>query len=250
MLHAFTRGKSSLHLTRYLGSKKFDESFDEATQRNTAEDEITSIVFTPLALMPEEWIARFWHKLLLAKVANKAMIPSALPTAAKMYFWDKRTSLSTHVGWCADRDSIEPELCIKINYPHSNTSLTIIVEFKWNAGLHPCRAKNAWGKDQLDLQWDCYLTQSERDNGFHIYIGKNKLANSYLHEERLVQITWVDLLGVMNNIAQTEPNLSTWIGLVNDFMDALNIYPFGGFQFLDQVDVQSHGCALFFQVQA
>ncbi len=246
MLHAFTRGKSSLHRTRYLGSKKFDDGLGEEEKRKTQEDEITSIVFTPLALMPEAWIARFWHKLLVEKASNKAIIPNAEPLSAVMEFWPTRKTHQSATE-CLDRSRIEPELHIKVNYPNSDKKLTIIVEFKWNSGLNPCRAENAWGKDQLDLQWGCYLTQSERDNGFHIYIGKKPLTADYEHKERLLRLTWVDLLGAMNNIAQTEPNLFSWISLVNKFMDALDIYPFGGFLFLDKVEVQSHTGVLFFR---
>lgn len=66
MLHATYRGRTRLPQQHYATAR------DCGGVRRTQEDEITSTVFGPLALMPQETSYRFWSRLVAEVPGNAA----------------------------------------------------------------------------------------------------------------------------------------------------------------------------------
>lgn len=234
MLHALTQGKTELY-KRYSG-KNSQSFFGE--KRNTPEDEITALIFSPLAFLPSERIGLFWHQIL--------KLDAPLPISGTMEFWPKRRSDNKN------RSFVEPELYVQLKYP-DRTNKHIIVEFKWDS---PLSGNENDDRDQLTVQWEDFpeIRENEKKESFHIFVGKKtseadeiKKNSSLWRDDQLIIFSWVDLIGQMKKIAQSTPSLELWIEQVSKFMAKLNLKPFGGFNHISDKCISVSTPNIFFK---
>lgn len=209
MLHAINQNKSNIY-KRYLGHR------DKQGERVHEEDELTALLLGPLALLPEQDCAAFWHHLLLYLKAPD--YTATQPTSAEMSFWP---SIKIELN-----RRIEPDLMVSLVWT-DGTQIKLIVELKWRAPLS--------GDDQLHRQWEFCLSSAEKKTGYHLFIApetSNALAakNSELGniwKGRLLDISWYQLLGMFENLPT---NLQPWAKQVRATLEKLRIQRFKGFQ--------------------
>jgi hypothetical protein len=202
MLHAFTQNKSRLY-QRYRGIRDGEE------KRIAAEDEITSLIFSPLAFLPDVAIGEFWRA--LVEYREKALplpFPDGVVSTASMDFWLK--------------DGIEPDLVVRLHWP-CGASRTLIVELKWRSPLSP--------PDQLQQQWTQYLSAAERASAYHLFIapdvsaGESALSND-VWNGRLMLRPWHQVADLLNAL---DGPLQKWARQACAFLKLLHIAPFSGF---------------------
>lgn len=211
MLHAFSHKKSRLY-RRYLGHR------DETTEHRVAEeDEITSTLLGPLALLSPAAIAAFWGALVQLRNPEYAF-PADTPTHAEMHFWPRK-------------GRIEPDLRVELTW--STHSQILLVELKWRAPLS--------GQDQLHQQWESYLDKDEQNRALHMFIGldtseaANALNRRDVWNGKLLMRSWFDILTAVSTI-RTGPGLELrrWSEQVRLCLKLLAVEPFGGFESIKQ----------------
>ena len=220
MLHAIVQNKTKMH-ERYL-SRKHE---DDIKGRRTQEDEITSIVFSPLEILPSKISGKLWHDLLKSKKAN-------LP--------ESQIVGSSHCFWPRVKDSngkpLEPDLVVTLNYDTGEKKF-IIIEFKWNSPLSN-KASEDEQRNQLQIQWKDFKFEDGSNANYHIFIGKEtsealkaKSTND-VWGGCLITFSWFELLGAIKSLVQQPSNkdLKNWSDLICKFMSKLGIQPFNGFE--------------------
>lgn len=228
MLHAFSHKKSRLY-RRYLGRRD-----DPLEGRVAEEDEITSLIMGPLAFLSPAAIGAFWSALIqLRHPCND--LPLGAPTHAAMHFWPRR-------------GAIEPDMRVDLSW--GDISRTLLVEFKWRAGLS--------GEYQLHDQWEKYLYPEEKDHAYHLFIGPDTTAGIAAMslrdpwEGRLLLRSWFDVLTCASSIrGESELELKRWIEQVVECFKLLNIRPFQGFDKLQApAAIDKLGSIFFHSVQS
>lgn len=208
MLHAFCHRKSGLY-KRYLGHR------EQGEKRVCEEDEITAIIMGPLDYLPAEATGTFW-KALIEK--GGLDVPAPFPTGpvnrAQMHFWPRR--------------GIEPDLLVELHWPTGERRL-LLVEFKWNAPLS--------GDDQLHRQWREFLTSTEREDAYHLFIapeisaGLNAMGEQDIWGGRLILRSWITILDVLRHLDGSRiTGLEKWKSQVIAFLGQLGINRFQGFR--------------------
>ncbi|MDR6232782.1 hypothetical protein [Pseudomonas oryzihabitans] len=207
MLQAFYYGKSRLH-QRYMGYR------DAGETRVSEEDEITALIMGPLEFLPPADVGKFWRAL-VEPTANQSQLPfpKGLVECASLHFWPRR--------------GIEPDLLVELCWPTGERRL-LLVEFKWKAPLS--------GDDQLHRQWQEFLTNTERQQAYHLFIapdissGLNAKSEKDIWEGRLILHSWLSVLGLIRTISTTgSPGLDRWQARVTDFLRKVGIRRFQGF---------------------
>lgn len=206
MLHATYRHKTRLPQQQYASATSLGAA------RRTQEDEITSTVFGPLTLMPHEVAYRFWKRLVKEEPGDTRGCKA-------------HTELWPRTG------AIEPDL--RITLEHSNGQRqVIVVEVKWNAPLHT---------NQLPEQWRQSFSSAEREDGWHVFIGKNTFQASSREQRhaRLKALTWLDFADILRDTTTTAGDvfLERWAALVITFLRACGISHFRGFGHLEMNDL-------------
>jgi hypothetical protein len=209
MLHAFNQKKSRLY-QRYLGHRD-----DPDEKRVAEEDEITSLIMGPLALLSPGAIAAFWDALLRLRNPEHSF-PAQAPTRVTMQFWPRR-------------HRIEPDLRVDLSW--GTVSQILLVEFKWRAPLS--------SKDQLHDQWGIYLDDDERTRALHLFIGLDisEGLNAQNRKDdwhgKLIMRSWFDVLTAVSTIkAGAGLELHAWSEQVRSFLKLLAVQPFAGFDAL------------------
>ena len=201
MLHATYRGKTRLPQQHYATARNF------GGVRRTQEDEITSTVFGPLALMPQETSYRFWSRFVDEVPDNTAG-------------WRVTTELWPRTG------TIEPDLRATLEHS-SGERRVIVVEVKWNAPLH---------EGQLHDQWDQSFGSSECASRWHVFIGKSifQATSKEQRHSRLIPYTWLDFVDALSSerLTGSDVLLKQWAQLVVAFLHACGIQRFRGFDHL------------------
>lgn len=215
MLHAISQNKTNLH-KRYLGHREKSE------RRVSEEDELTSLIMSPLSLLSKSAIGTFWKALIEWNEVDT--LPIKLPDKpvenAMIEFWPRRYT---------EKEVLEPDMLVKLEWP-SGAHINLLVEFKWRAPLS--------GERQLHNQWEKFLSDEERQNSYHIYIAP-ELSNGYKaldHKDvwngKLLLRSWFDILNILTQkpySIQTN-ELLTWSDHVCNLLEKLHIRPFNGFQ--------------------
>lgn len=207
MLQAFCHGKSRLHW-RYLGHREAGET------RVSEEDEITALIMGPLEYLPPADVGKFWRTLVEPTVRHSQLpFPAGPVGRTVLHFWPRRV--------------IEPDLLVELFWPTGERRL-LLVELKWKAPLS--------GDDQLHRQWQEFLTNSERQQAYHLFIapdissGLNAKSAKDIWEGRLILHSWLSVLGLLRTISTTgSPGLERWQSRVTDFLRKVGIRRFQGF---------------------
>jgi hypothetical protein len=207
MLHSFCQGKSHLY-RRYLGHRDIGE------KRVCEEDEITSLIMGPLDYLPPEASGSFWRALIERDVIEELAFPSGTASRVQMDFWPRRT--------------IEPDLLVELQWPTGERRI-VLVEFKWNAPLS--------GNDQLQRQWNEYLTDAEREVAHHLFIapetsaGLNAIGQDNIWNGRLILRSWISILDVLKHLDYSaDAGLEKWSSQVSTLLERLHIRRFQGFK--------------------
>lgn len=226
MLHAINQHKTSFY-KRYLGHRDAEEV------RVQEEDEITSLIMSPLAFLPPQEIGIFWERLVFAE--SKYEIRSDPVKRAKMFFWPRR-------------NNIEPDMLVQLEW-ETGEKRYLMVEFKWNASLS--------GEDQLQNQWCNFLSDEERSAAYHIFIAPSvscaitaRRQNDVWHG-RLVLRSWLQILSILNEltISSEGEGLFLWARQVMYLLQSIKIQPFTGFDKISGMTALPiiHGSPLFFR---
>lgn len=220
MLHAISQKKGNLY-RRYMGHR------DAGEIKVHEEDEITSLIFGPLALMSPKIIADYWRYLLIKCAAPD--IPDGDHLTAKMNFWPSRSRNNTR---------IEPDLQVTFTCADGSTRV-LLIELKWRAQLS--------GEDQLHKQWQIYLDKGERDHGWHMFIGLGISSaveakqNQDVWANRLLPLDWLTILSFMEELCRLPiySDLKPWASQVILVLERLGVVPFRGFQQFCDIDCAS-----------
>ncbi|WP_375738395.1 hypothetical protein [Pseudomonas boanensis] len=206
VLHAITHNKSSLY-RRYLGQR------DPNERRVAEEDEITSLILGPLAFLPASAIGAFWVALLRWN-QKEIELPEGAVTQAEMSFWPRK-------------NNIEPDLRVDLSWGHETRLL--LVELKWRAPLS--------GEDQLQKQWNEYLSYEEQLRALHLFIapdtaeGSKAIGRDDVWHGKLMLRTWFDVLNTLNHLDESDRLLlNRWSAEVMRCLQKLGICPFRGFK--------------------
>lgn len=235
MLHAINQNKTNFY-KRYLGHREKGE------RQVSEEDEITSLIMSPLSLLSRPAIGAFWKALIEWDAVD--ILPIKLPDKpvenAMMEFWPRRST---------GKEVLEPDMLVNLKW-FSGEHINLLVEFKWRAPLS--------GEMQLHNQWEKFLSEEERQNSYHIYIAP-ELSNGYKaldHKDvwngRLLLRSWFHILNLLNEYplsCQTD-ELTTWSNHVCMLLKKLHIHPFNGFQKVVSLENlnESFNIIRFFQV--
>ncbi len=222
MLHAtFHRGHSNLY-KRYTGHR------DPEDVHVHEEDEITSTVIGPLDLLPPIAVHRFWFELLLS--VDEEFLSPEPPVSADIKLWDSRPATDGSTR-------IEPDCIVEFKLANGERRI-LLVEFKWRAPLS--------GKNQLRRQWLKYLTEDERGDALHIFIGIKVSAaadarygadSKYWQMaagNRLVLISWLQVRSVLGSLKKGSDKLALWARLSDRFLERVGIRRFSGFSYLQE----------------
>lgn len=208
MLHAINRSKTTLY-QRYLGRRELGE-------RVTGEDEMTSLVFGSLALLPDAAVFSFWKELLENGTQGLAWQDDA-PASVSMTLWPPR------------RNGIEPDIRIELIWPNLLRQV-ILIEIKWRGGTLSTNG------EQLSKQWQEYLLPDERTTALHVFLGLDisegiKAKSAYdapWSDDQLFLKTWADVGRTASKLTH-DPLLYRWAEQVSALLNRLNITPFAGF---------------------
>lgn len=213
MLHAFNQGKSGLY-KRY--GCRYHRGHREADEKQVCEeDEITALIMGPLDYLPAEESGAFWQALIGPPTGEGTLLLPPGPVArVHMRFWP--------------RLGVEPDLLVELHWSSGERRL-LLVEFKWNAPLS--------GDDQLHRQWREFLTQPEREEAVHLFIGLdisaalNAVGKENIWGERLIMRSWMNVLDVLHQFkGAPTTGLERWSYQVSTFLKRLKIERFQGFE--------------------
>ena len=206
MLHAFNRRKSKLY-ERYLGYR------DGSERKVMAEDEITSVIFSPLSFLPDAAVGTFWRAMVEYRSGSSAWLPSGPVAHASMEFWPSD-------------GLVEPDVVVQLGWASGETR-TLLIELKWRAPLKP--------ENQLQQQWQKLLSGKQQQSALHLFIapdvsgGENALADD-VWQGRLLLRPWYEVLEVLEQYTKREGHpLAKWADEVTTFLGLLHIARFGGF---------------------
>ncbi len=208
MLHATFHEKTRLPQQRYADKRS-------TGIRRTQEDEITSIVFGAIDLLPDRDAYHFWMRL----IGEDASDPSGWTVMTEL--WPKT-------------NGIEPD--VRATLKHANEPpRVIVVEVKWNAPLH---------EHQLLDQWKRAFTAAQRGNGGkHVFIGKTTAfaRGAGQWHDGMITLTWREFSVVLGKLQGTD-RLARWTKMSIAFLKASGIRDFHGFSKLLE-DVHLAGLA-------
>lgn len=205
MLHAIVQKKGKYYRSYFKSSNK-------GVKRAPIEDEITSLIMSPLSFLPPQAIGAFWQALVAYEGSQR--LPPDPVMRASMEFWPRR--------------KIEPDMLVKLEWA-DNRRYWILVEFKWGAGES--------GEGQLQKQWEEFLSNEERKNAYHIFIAPetsaaiNALGRRDVWKGNLLLRTWFQILNVLRELTSiSEAHLLwAWAKQVENVLQMLHIQPFKGF---------------------
>lgn len=216
MLHAtYVRGKSN----RY---KVYQGYRDEQTPHVHEEDEITSTILGPLDFLSPAAVHRFWRAV-LAKEGVENLLPEEAPDQSSVTFWDSRRA---SLGGLR----IEPDGRFDFFWQSSEPrQCTLLLEVKWRAPLS--------GEDQLHRQWSDYLSDKERRQTFHIFLGietsagfaAQRSSRGDVWKKRLVLITWSQVRAALAELSRVNDELGRWAQMADCFLERVGIRSFLGF---------------------
>lgn len=132
MLHAINQNQTKFY-ERYLGYRQKDEKMVRE------EDEITSLIFSPLSFLPYQAISKFWSE--VVSVSGVSELPIGTIENAEMYFWPTK-------------ERITPDMIVILK-DSNGAEINLLIEFKWRAPLS--------GKDQLHKQWKVFFQISRNE---------------------------------------------------------------------------------------
>lgn len=218
MLHAVNLNKTKFY-KRYLGEKDEPENVK-------AEDEIASIILGPLSFLPACDNQLFWGQVLAAN-GKEEFLTTEPVSNVQYHFWPRRQG---QIG------SIEPDLFVQFQWP-DKTEKYLLVELKWNAKLS--------GSDQLHKQWQYFLTDTEKTNALHIFIGHDVSeaaaapkddesgGDVWQPEDKLVLFSWLQLRTYLKKFLHSDSHLNRWAFLADSFLDRVGVQKFNGFEHID-----------------
>lgn len=223
MLHAINQNKSKLY-ERYISKKRQDS----AEGRRTQEDEITSIVFSPLEILPPKISGKLWHDLLKSKKSER--LPNSPIVGSSHIFWPRTKDINGK--------PLEPDLVVTLNY-ESGEKIFIIIELKWNSPLSN-KTTEFDQRNQLQIQWEDFKFDGGANANYHIFIGKETSEAIKAQEANdvwkgcLIKFNWFELLATINSpeFQTSNPELKNWSNLVCQFMSKVGIKAFRGFRSL------------------
>jgi hypothetical protein len=104
--------------------------------------------------------------------------------------------------------------------------LVLLIELKWKAPLS--------GEDQLQRQWQEFLSEQERKNALHLFIAPETSAGAAARDDRvwqgrLVLLPWMEIKTTLKKLMTEGSSLARWAGLVNEFLEKIGIQGFNGF---------------------
>lgn len=219
MLHAIKQKKTS-HYRRYLGYR------DESDKSVREEDEISSIFLGPLDFMEPKLVLRFWTEV-FQLLGRKEVFQDKPPQRHELQMWPSRAVISQ------DRKRIEPDAHITFFWADS-ARVDILIEFKWRAPLS--------SKDQLHRQWQDYLSEDERKNGWHVFIAPEISAGIAARNgdygdpwrtgdnDRLILVSWAQIVVALSKCQDSSVGLSRWAAITTDFLEKIGIRRFMGFE--------------------
>ncbi|HRQ65866.1 MAG TPA: hypothetical protein PKZ76_13565 [Xanthomonadaceae bacterium] len=225
MLHAIERKKSPAH-RRYTGHR------DEHERRVHEEDEITSLVFGTLSLLPDEEGVAFWLALLdRLKVSEGLRCPES-GLAQQISLWPRLAGTDDD-----GRAGVEPDMMVTLSWDAKEgpQSLVLLVEFKWRAPLS--------GDDQLQRQWRAAKMKwlGPGNRLLHLFVGQD-LSGAHAARARndvwskdpgnsLHILPWTTVRTLLGEIAASNAKrpMARWASVVERFLGSVGITRFGGF---------------------
>jgi hypothetical protein len=224
MLHALKHRKTRFHL-RYLGHREVGEP------RVCEEDEITSTILGPLALLDPREIGRFWRDV-LQSTPHSGFLPAGDPVDAQLQFWESRSCRRASIF-----GRIEPDLFVELDWG-SGQKRWLLVELKWRAALS--------GDDQLKRQWCDFLSDEEREDALHLFLAPEISTGLAAQEHsdvwgpsegsRLVLLSWLTVRGTLKRLKSEPAAVGRWASLADNFLECLRIRSFQGFRSLSLSD--------------
>jgi len=205
MLHSTVRNCSYRH-NSYLGHSE---------NRIEKENEIVSTIFGPLEFINPTEVYLFMRKVAFGRS------PDLEPISAEFRFWTPRR-INGYRG-----KGVEPDAHFVFTF-NNNIEHHFLLEFKWDSKL---------SDGQLREQWDSYLTENEKPNTTHIFIGKStksainaKKNNDIGNENSAFSIrSWLEIRSILNEIKNTESGIGKWAYFSDMFLEKIGIINFGGF---------------------
>ena len=125
------------------------------------------------------------------------------------------------------RHGIEPDMFVKLEWD-TGEKWSLLVEFKWHAPL---------SENQLQKQWQIFLSDIERSHAYHIFIAPslscaiNARMNNDVWEGKLLLRSWLQILNLINHF-DSDPEtfgLLPWSNQVSLVLQKFQIRPFIGF---------------------
>lgn len=220
MLTAIDCKKTQFHLRYKKGGRTDITDLDEG-RRITAEDEITSLVFEPMKYLPASDVAGFWKRLI-----PDVSTPQKVTKAVEVKFWPSNCDVE-------DREARrEPDLRVDITWGDGSKQI-FLVEVKWNGKLY---------EGQLKKQWDQCLSDSDKRDAVHVYIGKSSNIGTERHE-RVKAKSWRDVQDVLNGYDGDSEPVGRWASLASGFLGKITTSPFKGFE---DIVWPGEGCLRFY----
>lgn len=211
MLHAVIQGKTKYY-RQYLGVRA-----DDGEKHIALEDELTSTFLGPQAFMTTAEVYCFWKTLL-----EHQKFPDEAPKKHMIQLWPSRK--------ITDGGRVEPDAHLTFEW-ENGTQCILLIEFKWKSGLS--------GEDQLRNQWLNYLSDKERKNAIHIFIGFDTgsaiLASnlSDIWNGRLIPFTWLKVRELLNKNSNAGlQGLTNWASATNQYLEKIGVRKFEGFSHL------------------
>lgn len=196
-----------------------------------SEDEITSIVFSPILMMNDTRLTwAFWKE--VVEGTGKTWPYVWIPESMKIEFWPKMQTLGGRL--------VEPDLLFSFLGP-DELCLNIIVEIKWDSGLS--------SPDQLVKQW--FHKEDVRGECLHFYLTKSatkglqSINDSIEYAEsvpdglnvdewkdKLLALTW----GNVHQAASHFSKDSIWAEAILIFLEKQGISSFTGFDWVKSLN--------------
>lgn len=227
MLHAtYAAGKSNRYKV-YMGYR------DTQNPHVHEEDEITSTILGPLDFLPAEAVHQFWQTVFMV-AGYEALLPPEPPNRSSVMFWPTRRAREGGLR-------VEPDGRVDLFWDSGNITerRILLIEVKWRAPLS--------GDDQLHRQWCDYLTDEEKPEALHLFIGIETTAGKVAQassrgdvwKDRLILISWLQVRAALSELRDSDDQLGRWSKLADHFLEKVGIRRFLGF-----ADLPSERCAI------
>jgi len=213
MLDAIRQKKTKVHL-RYLGHR------EEGERRVCEEDEITSTIFGPMALLPAHDVLYFWKRIIIHESAERFFPENDLQECI-IKLWPSSNS----------GIRVEPDILITFKW-RNGEQRHLLVEIKWRSPLS--------SDDQLQDQWLHFLSDDQQRNSLHLFIAREvsegvaararKDVWTNVGGRRLLLISWARIRSTTGLVMPGSSGFSRWAELTNVFLSKLNIGQFVGFK--------------------